>query len=402
MSEPLPLFEGPKSAEPVWKKILGTHRTGKRSFVPFDKNAPDASKLGQVESSACQVSIDWLEASIKDRNEARMHQILKNVFGPAFEHQAWSVHRMDKLRYRADGVDGARIEADKIGSVNRSGEAEPWVRVRLPGAACRSVGTESILQLLDVFDATGTLNVSRIDIAADDYSYSFLPRDFAEAAVGPDLSDENAILVPGVVTRVRRNSWDWKRTKGGCLWIGSKGSARLLRVYDKELESNGVIPAVRVELQLRDKQAMRFIRHWLTAHDRLAHLARIFAQHLISFVDFRTPPQGSGRSNSQTWPRQAWWERWVGDLSKASAAPDLRKPVELWVVANVRQSRGFLEVLMQNFGTSLNRLDQLRAGDPETCKALAEALDVVRGEGSVRLSPHHEARLAQMREVAWR
>ena len=188
----------------------------------------------------------------------------------------------------------------------------------------------------------GAFKVSRVDMALDDFDKSFTPRMFAEACVAGSLDDEHAQLREQVVTRVRGDNWEWSRRKGGCFWLGGRSSARLLRVYDKDQESCGVIPSTRLELQSRNEFATNFVASLRAARSQPCGIVEVFMRHLVGFVDLREP-QGD-RSQSQTWPRLGWWEQVVGNPAAIGLAPLEDSSAEAWVAGMVRQFAGFLGV----------------------------------------------------------
>lgn len=93
---------------------------------------------------------------------------------------------------------------------------------------------------------------SRIDLAFDDFSKTFTPRDFIcfylDGCISSHYQKCNLIA---------SNSMD-----GGTFYLGDRSSGKMLRVYDKAYESKGQIDSVRYEVELHSQYAdemMRFI-----------------------------------------------------------------------------------------------------------------------------------------------
>lgn len=84
---------------------------------------------------------------------------------------------------------------------------------------------------------------SRIDLAYDDYSKMFTPHDY------------NRFYATDSIVSTCKNFrfFSSKQTYGATFYIGNRASGRLLRIYDKEYQSNGRINAVRYEFELGKK-----------------------------------------------------------------------------------------------------------------------------------------------------
>jgi hypothetical protein len=340
-----------------------------------------------------EVSIDWLEASVKDVESLEVFGLLVRHLGPQFRRGACDVLRDDESRFLAKGPFGLSVEADRRGQEDSTGEKRTWVSVRMPGELCRTIGTDKLLDLVVALDALPSLKVSRLDVALDDFDKTFTSRVFAEACVGPSLDAERAPLGPQVVTRVRRGAWDWSRRLGGCFWLGGKKSPRLLRVYDKEQESGGLIPSTRVELQSRNEFGTALARRLVEARSAGGSLAEVFFQHLVSFVDLREPQ--ADRSSSQGWPRMPFWAAFVGDAQAVRTGRRSDSRVRTWIRHMVRQCGGFLGVMLRAFGVTpkvyaLVGVDE--AAGPKVARAIREIL----GPALPELSGEHEIRLEQV------
>lgn len=362
---------------------------------PVDASAPEAA-AARPRRTGRQVSVDWFEASVKHLETIDLFVLLARHLGPAFGRQGFEELRDDDRAFDARGPFGMRVRADRVGQANRHGEVQPWSSVRLPGELCRTVGTEAILALADAMADAGQWKVSRLDVALDDFDRSFSPRMFAKACVPGSLEDEHAHLGEQVVTRVRRRNWDWSRRDGGCFWLGGKKSPRLVRVYDKDEESGGVIPSTRLELQTRDEFGTQLAADLREARSREGGIVAAFLGHLVGFVDLRVP-QGD-RSQSQTWPRVAWWERLVGNPEAIGLARREDSSATAWVAAMVRQCVGFLVVMLRAGGVNAGRWARA-AFDPPSQEAVVGVFRQLVGEVLPELSPEHRIRLEQLERL---
>lgn len=83
--------------------------------------------------------------------------------------------------------------------------------------------------------------ISRLDIAFDDESKTFYPRDFHR------YWDNHQVQSPC-------HSYSFCGGKGSTFYVGCRAN-KLLRIYDKEVESKGEIKAIRYEIELHQRYA---------------------------------------------------------------------------------------------------------------------------------------------------
>lgn len=355
---------------------------------------PDV-RLGDAGSrrTGRSVSIDWLDLSSKTIDVAGMLEMLKFHLGKEFGRSGVLVLRDDDLRYMGKGPLGLVVQADLVGSENRCGVREPWVSIRFPGKLCQAVGTAAVLDLVEALEAEGGMNVSRIDLALDDYERTFTPRKFAEACVSGRLDDETALLGPGVVTRVRRDNWEWSRRLGGCFWLGGRKSSRLLRVYDKDAESGGQVSSTRVELQCRDSFGDGLMGELLKRRRNGGSIVEVFFDHLVGFVDLREPC--GSRSGSQKWRRVSWWQALIGEAKAVAVLAADDSSVWEWVRAMQLQCGGFVGVLMKAAGVKEWDLGAVAERSRAGAKVVG-VLREIRGTSGGVMSREHRVRLGQL------
>jgi len=326
----------------------------------------------------------------------KLHELMAKHLGASFGREALTALREDEAAFDGKGPLSIRVKADHVGQVDKRGTRWPWVGFRLPGEACRVVGSNTILDLLEACGLEGKLKVSRLDVALDGFDRKITPRQFAEACVDGSLCGEKAVLRKVVVTRVRRDNWNWSRRKGGCLWVGGANSSRLLRVYDKEVESKGEITSVRFELQNRNRFATGLTQRFLDARWEKRALSDVFAEHLVDFVDIREP-RGS-RSRSQDWRRVRWWQELVGKAKAAHTPVGNPSGVEAWRRACSKQCRGFLSVVLRNAGVTEGEYEAMVEG-PGAEGRLAAGVKAAVGRVLPKLSPDQVERLRQLQEL---
>lgn len=343
-----------------------------------------------------QVSIDWLEMSAKCISLDRFRTLLAKHCGQQFGPEGLQTMREDKRFYDAKGPLGVRVRMDRTGQEDRNGRLLPWAGFKLPGEACRAIGTPALLALAEELGRIKKTKVSRLDVACDDFDRSFSPRLFAEACVDGNLDDENARLSARAITRVHRDKWNWSRTSGGCFWVGGPKSERRLRVYDKDRESKGEIPSTRIELQNRDRFACELLARILAARARDERMADVFFNHLVAFIDLREPT--GGRSGTQKWRRLGWWANLVGEARAATTAGADASGVVAWLKWMVRQSRGFLSVMLRDAGVTPEGFAAPEPS-PETASAVCASVRALLGGTLPKLSPEQQVRLKQLQQL---
>ncbi|NJL71620.1 MAG: replication initiation factor domain-containing protein [Candidatus Competibacteraceae bacterium] len=136
---------------------------------------------------------------------------------------------------------------------------------------------------------------TRWDWAIDDYSRQLdIDTIYAHCESSRVSGFSNCKLIRALDARTKK--------RGDCLYLGATSSDRILRIYDKNVESRGEINAIRVELQARDTIAHSY------------------------FVDYFSTPEIGDRAQ-RTSMRAIGHYRFVEDTSEVlSRCPD----VEWW------------------------------------------------------------------------
>lgn len=88
--------------------------------------------------------------------------------------------------------------------------------------------------------------ITRIDICYDDYKKHLSPNDWS------------TLFSMGYIECRTRHVQSVTSSSGSTFYMGKRGKHRMLRIYDKCGESNGVIDAVRYEFELKNEYAYRF------------------------------------------------------------------------------------------------------------------------------------------------
>ncbi len=247
------------------------------------------------------------------------------------------------------------------------------VLVDLPGKACAAMG-ERLLPFLGWCVEHG--HITRLDLALDDRR-GLVTYDRLVAAVEAGA----------VVSRARRCSWTVGRATddgslaGWTLYIGSRTSEGVVRIYDKRAERQERVGAVgagswvRVELECKGELAEAM------APAVLEHGLAVVVGEINRRLRFCTP---TGDSNRRRWPVASWWREFIGSLDKGA-----RLSVGEAVPVTVE---GLMDYLWRQAAPAMAAVTIARGGDVSWLEELV-------AEGERRLKPRHMAMLASIEQA---
>jgi len=151
---------------------------------------------------------------------------------------------------------------------------------------------------------------TRIDIVMDDFDKVITPSGVVKIVRVPKDGDD-------ALGEWVSHASKWLGLEGGdmgcgddtadTIYIGSPKSRNYLRVYDKDAESKGEIPAIRWELQCRGESAETLGPLLAQSDWNIA-----IPQRFVSFIDFRA--RDKERIEART--RLGWWKMLVEDTKR--------------------------------------------------------------------------------------
>lgn len=177
---------------------------------------------------------------------------------------------------------------------------------------------------------------SRIDLAFDDYSKKFRAKQYVIWWWNNNIRTR---------FKTMKTSSCSMHDEGHTFYLGSRLTGKMLRIYDKDVESNGAIDAVRYEFELHVKYA-RDMFEYLIEHKTVD-----FISYLRSFFDV-IERNDSNISRCSLLPE---WEEWLSKLDFSEELPekteiphyssDQRKfDTTYWLLNNcLRSIKGFVE-----------------------------------------------------------
>jgi DNA relaxase NicK len=242
--------------------------------------------------------------------------------------------------------------------------------VIIPGTAWQSVDKLTWLKVLRLLYNFGT-HATRIDLCIDDSSKA-LSLDVVGNALerGCARSIRRAALIQD-----RLNKEHWTQ------YLGSRSSDKVVRLYDKEAESKGANPSIRLEVESKGKKAQEVAARLkamgtriLDKSDPLGEIAMQFDGEIIDMVtgsiDFREPKEGEKNYARRT--RCEFWQKFIDDLLAQPNYPVIKKAkpaledTDNWIHKSVMPSlymlrlsygeKGFYEMIRHGFDEQKPRL----------------------------------------------
>lgn len=288
----------------------------------------------------CQVLVDWLTFSVKERDPARVIRDYLGLDPALFQDAGYGLLGYGKvLRFSDICVCYEPRENDFFRDMG--------VCVSMSGNGCRTFETMSgptsgadgtaFLELFRLLASDAQANISRLDIACDDREGVLNMEEIAEKVRSNQLNSR-------MTRRSVVVSYDGTRPSGSTVYLGAPSSDFRVRIYDKALEEGVDGPWVRVELVMRQKNASAFVAQLLDAPS-VGRLAAQVINDKFSFID-------RDDSNITRCTVCGWWLKFVDELESVRlvarcAIQHSVERVENWVESQVGPS---LAILLQTLG----------------------------------------------------
>ena len=295
----------------------------------------------------CQVLVDWLTFSVKERDPAKVIREYLGLDPKLFQDVGYGLLGYSTVLWFSDIC--VCCEPRENEYFKNMG-----VCVSMSGNGCRSFETmsklgrskaedqqegasQAFLELFQLLASDAEANVSRIDIACDDREGVL---DMEEII---DKVQSNA-LNSRMTKRSVVVSYDGTQRGGSTVYIGAPSSDFRVRIYDKALEEGIDGPWVRVELVMRHKNANAFVEQLLDS----ASVGKLAAQVIndkFSFIELDD-------SNISRCTVCGWWLKFVDELGEVRLVARCViqhsvERIENWVESQVGPS---LAILLRTLG----------------------------------------------------
>jgi DNA relaxase NicK len=226
------------------------------------------------------------------------------------------------------------------------------------------------------------IRATRIDAALDFYGYSGLLKSVERAAKRGNYS--------GVLKYSPKSCYEWVKgafqLTGITHYFGSSTSDKLVRIYDKALESNGKKNCVRWEVQFRRDYAHQLFCDFttITGVDTDELLLSFLAGSVLGSIRFVNRRSGDRLSRQE---ELKWYQELQQTIALAIPVSVFRKE------SKIRQSMAYIE---KQFGIRLNMIRNALGRS-----AFNNWINSVCNRSERRLTPHHRMiRDVWMAEIA--
>jgi len=311
--------------------------------------------------------VDWLQAvadrvTVSTRTWVVME--LERVLQTRFERR-WDEPRTIGRKWDGYAIapNGAIVCWRRLGDPGQPLSERPYCQLwwSLPGEVWRTTDTRQRIRLYQLVSILGA-RVTRLDLAIDDWKREFPLEDMAVAA-------RQGQVVGFRRWAIQESSSVRGLPRGYSVTLGSPQSDLRLVAYDKWAESRGLIPAVRLELRLRDGRAQGAWSKLVGANFDYRTVAAL----VTGAVDFRERRVGDRHVGRR--PRLSWWRQFLQRLRVEPAklpAVGIRKSLQQTLDWLARQVSASLAIVSRVVGR--DAVNQLL----EFGHRLAERRDAVR------------------------
>lgn len=211
------------------------------------------------------------------------------------------------------GADDERFyKSDAKKSASEKIRTDMGICLDMSGQGCREFesvkGNDWLKFLHSICDRDFKTNITRLDLAYDDHIGTL---DLYRIAA--DIRDRN-YTSPSKKSQIIWSDDQVNDVQGLTVYVGSKKSDVLVRIYDKaaEREFGEDVHWVRCELQLRHDRCISAVFEIL----KKQHVGRTAAGILRNYLTFREPD--SMDTNKSRWPVAGYWDKVLMDMEKVS------------------------------------------------------------------------------------
>jgi len=296
----------------------------------------------------CEVLVDWLTFSVKEKDPRKVIQEFLGMDPDLFQDTGYiqfmgysKVQRFSDILVCSEGREDNNFH-DMGVCVSMSGNGcrtfETMSKLTFPGAKDKQ-GMESVAfpVLFQLLVSTEGANVSRIDIACDDHAGHLNMDDILSKFGSNEINSR-------MMKRSIVFSMNGKQRDGATVYLGAASSAFRVRIYDKALEQGTDEHWVRVELVMRGENSKAFVEE-MTNSENVGKLAAQVINDKFSFIE-------QDDSNISRCTVCSWWTDFVDELEivRLVAQKVIQHTVERvsnWVETQVGPS---LAILFQTMG----------------------------------------------------
>lgn len=313
-----------------------------------------ASNTGYNSQNEFNCSVDWLDITFRNSGgEQGTEEIIKELEAiaddsfnfsftkPVFNGRSWDGSGFSDR--------GARLWFDNGISEKEGEDDKPTqLKISLPGKVMSSLNLFEMCSWLISRAGANELDCTRIDLCVDDKDRCVKLEEIAQARETGNFFNAS---YSSIMSSSKRG-----HNEGTTIYFGHPSSHKRLRIYDKTVESNGVVDCIRWEAQYRKVVASEVLFDLLEKVDEgEKHAAEYISSIVTGVIDFRN--RAGNEKNRGRCPVLVWFERFCDALSTAplrvvvpKKEPLVQRSID-WIDKSVVQS---LAVVSKVLGTDFN------------------------------------------------
>lgn len=269
--------------------------------------APPSCNTGaqNTERDGLTSCVDWLGVTFKNVQDV---QIICDLLG------------IEISNFKESKVGGmGYMKSTRFGgiAIYFEGRKDMGIHVEMSGQGCRHFEKYSSSDWITFFRVIVLLeiNVTRLDLAVDDYKGYFTLKQVREKIRRKCVKSRFKDAIEMKKTRLATGE-----SRGETVYFGSGKSMIQIRFYDKLLEREEAGKIVdehitfwqRTEIQMRDERAMSAI---LILINEVENLGQFICGTLKNYLNFLVEDKDK---NKARWKVCKWWDKFLGDVDKIS------------------------------------------------------------------------------------
>ena len=271
---------------------LNSQTVSERYETEDEDNATNCISIG--------VRMDWLQGTIRFEDESRLVQVLGHLLSLCEDSVVWErdkgTFKGIQWSHRAYSVKGLKVWWNNPSKDAPLGHA----LISLPGGILSTMQCRKIWEIAKFLVDVCDFKCTRLDIAVDDFEKRVSFTQVRDACEAGNYARFSRFLPIRGGNKKRENL-------GFTIYLGSRESDKIIRFYDKEVESKGKIKSYRWEGEYREERAVKILNEWLVLpEENFEELSpKYLAGTVLGTVEF---VERKKEKNVSRMVRLDWWK----------------------------------------------------------------------------------------------
>lgn len=274
--------------------------------------------------SDLSIRVDWCSLALREvpslAAALEIIDLVQQVFDEAIEFHPDLPTSMGK---RWDGHSPKSLRGTRLWWERPREDKPGTLLISLPGAVLAAATYQDAHDCLQLLAGAYGGECKRFDIALDDYAKE-IPLDEVEAAArGGHYAYAESHQFQESARRGQSS------TPGKTIYLGSAQSDKRIRFYDKTVQSDGEIDAIRLEVQFRDDRANKVFQGWLDFDPDAVIDGGVPYLGAVVMGAIRFCDRSSGEKNIDRCPVLHWWAALEARVAQGLRVPCVQQPKSL-------------------------------------------------------------------------